>query len=269
VLRLGQCLETQVGQGMGGDRCELAAELGVNKNTVSKAYALLAREGVSRWRWAAAPLLPARRGRALGGELPGRAGGARAPARAAGGAAGGHPPGAGRPGGPQGDRRVLRGAGAPGPARRMQQDRHSALRPRAERAPRMPCRLAADRGREGRCAGCDGDLRGTVLPPSGLGRPHPCRALAAIHIAPHPAMLLQVIEAAQAMQGRVGLICGNPSSVARFSSLFRSYTLNEIQIAHYRDAKRMTGASSVKTRQSTSEGSGSPRPRSTRWIPAW
>lgn len=61
----------------------------------------------------------------------------------------------------------------------------------------------------------------------------PADRLAAIHIAPDSEVLLQVIEAAQAMKGRVGLICGNPSSVERLSSLFRFYTSNEIRIAHY------------------------------------
>jgi hypothetical protein len=67
----------------------------------------------------------------------------------------------------------------------------------------------------------------------------PANRVAPIHITPSPAALLEVIDAAHAMKGRIGLICGNPSSVARFSSLFRSYTPSEIRIAHHRDARRL------------------------------
>lgn len=65
----------------------------------------------------------------------------------------------------------------------------------------------------------------------------PAARLAAIHIAPDPEVLLQVLQTAQTMAGRVGLICGNANARERFSSLFRSYGSNGIQITHYRDAR--------------------------------
>ncbi len=70
----------------------------------------------------------------------------------------------------------------------------------------------------------------------------PGARLAAIHIAPDPEVLLQVLQAAQPIAGRVGLICGNANAVERFASLFRSYSANGIRITHYRDARSTAAA---------------------------
>jgi hypothetical protein len=58
-----------------------------------------------------------------------------------------------------------------------------------------------------------------------------------LHIAPDPAVLLNVLESAQRPGARVGLVCGNANSAKRFSRLFEFYTTKAIQIAHFRDPK--------------------------------
>jgi len=70
-----------------------------------------------------------------------------------------------------------------------------------------------------------------------VGSRLPADRFAAIHIAPDPAVLLQVIEAAETRRGRVGLVCGNPASVERYSSLFRFYTAHPIRIVHQRNSQ--------------------------------
>jgi hypothetical protein len=58
-----------------------------------------------------------------------------------------------------------------------------------------------------------------------------------LHIAPDPAVLLNVLESAQRPGARVGLLCGNPNSAKRFARLFEFYTTKAIEIAHFRDPK--------------------------------
>jgi GntR family transcriptional regulator len=59
--------------------------------------------------------------------------------------------------------------------------------------------------------------------------------LVGIHVAPDPDALREVLQAAQRPGQRVGLICGNPNSAQRFSRLFEFYTTRTIHISHFRD----------------------------------
>lgn len=61
-----------------------------------------------------------------------------------------------------------------------------------------------------------------------------------LHIAPDPAVLLNLLESAQRPGARVGLLCGNPNSAKRFGRLFEFYTTKSIEIAHFRDPKATT-----------------------------
>jgi len=61
-----------------------------------------------------------------------------------------------------------------------------------------------------------------------------------LHIAPDPVVLLNVLESAQRPGARVGLLCGNPNSAKRFGRLFEFYTTKAIEIAHFRDPKATT-----------------------------
>jgi len=57
-----------------------------------------------------------------------------------------------------------------------------------------------------------------------------------LHIAPDPAVLLNMLELAQRPGARVGLVCGNPNSAKRFARLFEFYTTKRIEIVHFRDS---------------------------------
>jgi GntR family transcriptional regulator len=58
-----------------------------------------------------------------------------------------------------------------------------------------------------------------------------------LHIAPDPAVLLDMLMSAQRARARVGLICGNAKSAKRFAKLFEFYTTRAIEITHFRDPK--------------------------------
>ena len=58
-----------------------------------------------------------------------------------------------------------------------------------------------------------------------------------LHVAPDPSVLLDVLMSAREPGARVGLVCGNPSSAKRFSRLFEFYTTKTIEITHFRDEK--------------------------------
>ena len=58
-----------------------------------------------------------------------------------------------------------------------------------------------------------------------------------LHIAPEPAVLLDMLTSAQRPGARVGLVCGNPKSAVRFAKLIEYYTTKSIEITHYRDPK--------------------------------
>jgi hypothetical protein len=60
-----------------------------------------------------------------------------------------------------------------------------------------------------------------------------------LHIAPEPAVLLEMLTSAQRPGARVGLVCGNSKSAVRFTKLIESYTTKSIEITHYRDPKGM------------------------------
>lgn len=60
-----------------------------------------------------------------------------------------------------------------------------------------------------------------------------------LHIAPDPAVLLDMLMSAQRPRGRVGLVCGNAKSAKRFAKLFEFYTTKSIEITHFRDPKSM------------------------------
>jgi DNA-binding transcriptional regulator YhcF (GntR family) len=60
-----------------------------------------------------------------------------------------------------------------------------------------------------------------------------------IHVAPDPAALGKLIEAAQASDERAVLICGNPKSARRFGKLLQFYTARRIRITHVQDTKRV------------------------------
>lgn len=61
-----------------------------------------------------------------------------------------------------------------------------------------------------------------------------------IHVAPDPEVLLELLESLRSARS-VALICGNPRSAQRFARLFAFYTNKEIPIVHYRD-RRATDA---------------------------
>jgi len=58
-----------------------------------------------------------------------------------------------------------------------------------------------------------------------------------LHIAPEPSVLLDMLTSAQRPGARVGLVCGNSKSAVRFTKLIESYTTKSIEITHYRDPK--------------------------------
>ena len=58
-----------------------------------------------------------------------------------------------------------------------------------------------------------------------------------LHIAPDPAVLLDMLVSAQRPGARVGLVCGNAKSAKRFARLFEFYTAKAIEITHFRDPK--------------------------------
>ena len=58
-----------------------------------------------------------------------------------------------------------------------------------------------------------------------------------LHIAPEPAVLLDMLTSAQRPRARVGLVCGNSKSAVRFAKLIEFYTTKRIEITHYRDPK--------------------------------
>jgi len=58
-----------------------------------------------------------------------------------------------------------------------------------------------------------------------------------LHIAPEPAVLLDMLTSAQRPGARVGLVCGNSKSAVRFAKLIEFYTTKSIEITHYRDPK--------------------------------
>jgi GntR family transcriptional regulator len=58
-----------------------------------------------------------------------------------------------------------------------------------------------------------------------------------LHIAPDSAALLDVLMSTQRSDGRVGLVCGNANSAKRFARLFEFYTTKAIEITHFRDPK--------------------------------
>ena len=62
-----------------------------------------------------------------------------------------------------------------------------------------------------------------------------------LHIAPDPSVLLDMLMLAQQPGARVGLVCGNPNSAKRFSRLFEFYTTRAIEITHFRDHKATAG----------------------------
>jgi len=61
-----------------------------------------------------------------------------------------------------------------------------------------------------------------------------------LHIAPEPAVLLDMLTSAQRPGARVGLVCGNSKSAVRFAKLIEFYTTKSIEITHYRDPKGVT-----------------------------
>lgn len=56
-----------------------------------------------------------------------------------------------------------------------------------------------------------------------------------LHIAPDPAVLLDMLMSAQQPGARVGLVCGNRKSAERFGKLFEYYTTKSIEITYFRD----------------------------------
>ncbi len=69
-----------------------------------------------------------------------------------------------------------------------------------------------------------------------------------IQVAPDPEALVRLIEAAQASDGKVALICGNPKAAKRFGKLFEFYTTKVIRITHVQDVrgvKALVAASNV------------------------
>jgi len=58
-----------------------------------------------------------------------------------------------------------------------------------------------------------------------------------LHIVPDPSVLLDMLMSAQQPGARVGLVCGNPNSAKRFQRLFEFYTTRAIEITHFRDEK--------------------------------
>ena len=58
-----------------------------------------------------------------------------------------------------------------------------------------------------------------------------------LHVTPDPSVLLDVLMSAREPGARVGLVCGNPNSAKRFSRLFEFYTTKTIEITHFRDEK--------------------------------
>ncbi len=58
-----------------------------------------------------------------------------------------------------------------------------------------------------------------------------------IQVAPDPEALFRLIEAAQASDSKVALICGNPKAAKRFGKLFEFYTTKAIRITHVQDVR--------------------------------
>ena len=75
-----------------------------------------------------------------------------------------------------------------------------------------------------------------------------CEQTVGIQVAPEPETLFRLIEAAQAPDGKVALICGNPRAAKRFGKLFEFYTTKPIRITNVQDlraVKALVAASSV------------------------
>jgi len=58
-----------------------------------------------------------------------------------------------------------------------------------------------------------------------------------LHVVPDASVLLDMLMSAQQPGARVGLVCGNPNSAKRFERLFEFYTARAIEITHVRDEK--------------------------------
>jgi len=58
-----------------------------------------------------------------------------------------------------------------------------------------------------------------------------------LHVVPDPSVLLDMLMSAQQPGARVGLVCGNPNSAKRFQRLFEFYTTRAIEITHFGDEK--------------------------------
>src|SRR5262252_9565270 len=54
-----------------------------------------------------------------------------------------------------------------------------------------------------------------------------------LHVVPDPSVLLDILMSAQQPGARVGLVCGNPNSAKRFQRLFEFYTTRAIEITHF------------------------------------